>query len=61
MAASRVGLWSFDLIQVKQLQETLADHPRRNALYFLSLDFITGCVLITTLQGRPPTFDAKRR
>ena len=33
MAASRVGLWSFDLIQVKQLQETLADHPRRNALY----------------------------
>jgi len=32
MAASRVGLWSFDLIQVKQLQETLADHPRRNTL-----------------------------
>ena len=61
MAASRVGLWSFDLIQVKQLQETLADHPRRNALYFLSLDYTTGCVLITTPQGRPPTFDAKRR
>lgn len=33
MSASRVGLWSFDLIQVKQLQETLAEHPRRNALY----------------------------
>jgi hypothetical protein len=33
MAASRVGLWSFDLIQVKQLQETLANHPRRNSLY----------------------------
>jgi len=32
MAASRVGLWSFDLIQVKQLQETLANHPRRNTL-----------------------------
>jgi len=33
MAASRVGLWSFDLIQVKQLQETLANHPRRNNMY----------------------------
>jgi solute carrier family 40 (iron-regulated transporter), member 1 len=32
MAASRVGLWSFDLIQVKQLQDTLANHPRRNTL-----------------------------
>lgn len=32
MAASRVGLWSFDLIQLKQLQEALVNHPRRNTL-----------------------------
>jgi len=61
MAASRVGLWSFDLIQVKQLQENIADHPRRNALYSIRLDYVIWCVLIATLQGRPPTFDAKCR
>lgn len=30
MALSRVGLWSFDLIQTKQLQTALHTHPRRN-------------------------------
>ncbi|KAH9487158.1 Solute carrier family 40 member 1 [Psilocybe cubensis] len=32
MAISRIGLWSFDLCQLKLLQLTLADHPRRNTL-----------------------------
>ncbi|KDR76972.1 hypothetical protein GALMADRAFT_66616, partial [Galerina marginata CBS 339.88] len=32
MAISRMGLWSFDLCQLKLLQKTLADHPRRNTL-----------------------------
>lgn len=32
MALSRIGLWSFDLIQTKQLQIALTSHPRRNAL-----------------------------
>jgi len=32
MAISRIGLWSFDLCQLKLLQQTLADHPRRNTL-----------------------------
>jgi len=32
MAISRIGLWSFDLCQLKLLQKTLADHPRRNTL-----------------------------
>ncbi|KAF8964558.1 polyketide synthase [Flammula alnicola] len=32
MAVSRIGLWSFDLCQLKLLQRTLADHPRRNTL-----------------------------
>ncbi|KIK55516.1 hypothetical protein GYMLUDRAFT_205402 [Collybiopsis luxurians FD-317 M1] len=32
MALSRIGLWSFDLIQTKQLQTALNTHPRRNSL-----------------------------
>lgn len=32
MAVSRMGLWSFDLCQLKLLQNTLANHPRRNTL-----------------------------
>ncbi|KIJ27511.1 hypothetical protein M422DRAFT_190925, partial [Sphaerobolus stellatus SS14] len=32
MALSRIGLWSFDLIQTKQLQDALVTHPRRNTL-----------------------------
>lgn len=32
MALSRIGLWSFDLAQLKCLQVALNDHPRRNAL-----------------------------
>ncbi|KAI0682075.1 polyketide synthase [Cytidiella melzeri] len=32
MALSRIGLWSFDLIQTKQLQTALDQHPRRNTL-----------------------------
>lgn len=33
MALSRIGLWSFDLIQVKQLQLSVEEHPRRNTMY----------------------------
>ncbi|KAL7420286.1 hypothetical protein Q5752_005255 [Cryptotrichosporon argae] len=29
---SRVGLWSFDLCQTKEIQQALDGHPRRNAL-----------------------------
>lgn len=32
MSASRIGLLSFDLCQLKLLQKILADHPRRNTL-----------------------------
>ncbi|CAK5272924.1 unnamed protein product [Mycena citricolor] len=32
MALSRIGLWSFDLIQTKQLQEALSSNARRNTL-----------------------------
>ena len=32
MALSRIGLWSFDLVQLTQLQKSLAHHPRQNTL-----------------------------
>lgn len=33
MTFSRIGLWAFDLCQLKELQLALATHPRRNSLY----------------------------
>ncbi|KAK7062106.1 solute carrier family 40 protein [Favolaschia claudopus] len=32
MALSRIGLWSFDIIQTKQLQDALASNARRNTI-----------------------------
>jgi len=32
ISASRIGLWSFDLCQIKLLQLSLVDHPRRGTL-----------------------------
>lgn len=32
MALSRIGLWSFDLCQLKELQQALDSHPEKNAL-----------------------------
>lgn len=32
MALSRIGLWSFDLAQLKELQQGLDDHPNRNSM-----------------------------
>lgn len=32
MALSRIGLWSFDLAQLKELQQALDDHPNRNSM-----------------------------
>ncbi|KAG8809564.1 hypothetical protein FRC17_003382 [Serendipita sp. 399] len=37
MALSRIGLWSFDLVQLQLLQESLTNHPRKNALTALQL------------------------
>lgn len=33
MAFSRIGLWSFDLCQLKELQTHLQEHPRKNSMY----------------------------
>ena len=32
MALSRIGLWSFDLAQLKELQQASDDHPNRNSM-----------------------------
>ncbi|KAF8909737.1 polyketide synthase [Gymnopilus junonius] len=56
MSASRIGLWSFDLCQLKLLQKTLADHPRRNTLSGLQyslqniLDLLRYVMLIVLSQ-----------
>ena len=37
MALSRIGLWSFDLAQLAQLQHALDAHPRANTLAALQI------------------------
>jgi len=37
ISASRIGLWSFDLCQLKELQLALNDHPKRNRMTALQL------------------------
>ncbi|ORY33734.1 Ferroporti-1 [Naematelia encephala] len=37
IAASRIGLWAFDLCQLKELQLALDSHPRRNRLTALQI------------------------
>lgn len=32
MALARIGLWLFDLVQLKELQQNLQDHPRKNSM-----------------------------
>lgn len=60
MALSRIGLWSFDLVQLQILQETLANHSRRNAMTALQLSLqnafdMTKYVLVLGLN-RPEQF-----
>lgn len=61
MALSRIGLWSFDIIQTKQLQTALDGHPRRNTLTALQYTmqsvadlakFVTTMVLWEPFQFR---------
>ncbi|CEQ41462.1 SPOSA6832_03178, partial [Sporobolomyces salmonicolor] len=57
MAVSRIGLWSFDLCQLKELQEALNDHPRRNTMHF-SLQNMLDLVkyIVTIILSRPAQF-----
>ncbi|KAJ7249722.1 Ferroporti-1 [Mycena haematopus] len=60
MALSRIGLWSFDLIQTKQLQDALATHARRNTLTALQFTMQNVADLLkyvlTMILSRPAQF-----
>ncbi|KAI8977743.1 Ferroporti-1 [Trametes punicea] len=60
MMLSRIGLWAFDLCQLKELQLALATHPRRNALTALqySLQNIADMLkyILTMILSRPSQF-----
>ncbi|KAJ7648655.1 Ferroporti-1 [Mycena polygramma] len=60
MALSRIGLWSFDLIQTKQLQDALSTHARRNTLTALQFTMQSVADLLkyvlTMILSRPAQF-----
>ncbi|KAI9057750.1 hypothetical protein FKP32DRAFT_1583054 [Trametes sanguinea] len=60
MMLSRIGLWAFDLCQLKELQLALAAHPRRNSLTALqySLQNIADMLkyILTIILSRPSQF-----
>ncbi|KAI0800641.1 Ferroporti-1 [Fomes fomentarius] len=60
MMLSRVGLWAFDLCQLKELQLALAAHPRRNSLTALqySMQNIADMLrhVLTIVLNRPAQF-----
>ncbi|KAJ7598880.1 Ferroporti-1 [Mycena floridula] len=60
MALSRIGLWSFDLIQTKQLQNALDAHPKRNSLTGLqyTMQSIADLLkyILTMVLSRPSQF-----
>ncbi|KAI0652481.1 Ferroporti-1 [Trametes meyenii] len=60
MMLSRIGLWAFDLCQLKELQMALAAHPRRNSLTALqfSLQNLADMLkyILTIILSRPSQF-----
>ncbi|UZJ55405.1 hypothetical protein CBS101457_004725 [Exobasidium rhododendri] len=60
LALSRIGLWSFDLAQLAQVQNALSLHPRRNAL--MGLQFALQNLLdlfhyaMTIIFSKPSSF-----
>ncbi|KAJ7217326.1 Ferroporti-1 [Mycena pura] len=60
MALSRIGLWSFDLIQTKQLQVALSAHARSNAITALQFTMQNVADLLkyalTMILSRPSEF-----
>ncbi|KAJ7034408.1 Ferroporti-1 [Mycena alexandri] len=60
MALSRIGLWSFDLIQTKQLQDALTQNARRNTLTALQFTMQNVADLLkyvlTMILSRPAHF-----
>ncbi|KAJ7724151.1 hypothetical protein B0H14DRAFT_3004269 [Mycena olivaceomarginata] len=60
MALSRIGLWSFDLAQLTQLQKDLEHHPRQNVLTALQIAlqnvFTLGAYGLTLGWNKPRDF-----
>ncbi|KAH9849246.1 Ferroporti-1 [Lenzites betulinus] len=60
MMFSRIGLWAFDLCQLKELQLALATHPRRNSLTALqySLQNVADMLkyILTIVLSHPSQF-----
>ncbi|KAI0790878.1 Ferroporti-1 [Abortiporus biennis] len=60
MQLSRIGLWAFDLCQLKELQLALATHPRRNSMTALqySLQNIADMLkyILTIILAKPTQF-----
>ncbi|KZT10586.1 uncharacterized protein LAESUDRAFT_720920 [Laetiporus sulphureus 93-53] len=60
MMLSRIGLWAFDLCQLKELQMALSTHPRRNAISALqfSLQNVADMLkyVLTMILSRPSQF-----
>ncbi|CDO73018.1 hypothetical protein BN946_scf185007.g72 [Trametes cinnabarina] len=60
MMLSRIGLWAFDLCQLKELQLALEAHPRRNSLTALqySLQNVADMLkyILTIILSRPSQF-----
>lgn len=60
LALSRIGLWSFDLAQLAQVQNALSLHPRRNSLMGLQFALQNlidlGHYLMTIIFDRPSSF-----
>jgi hypothetical protein len=60
MALSRIGLWSFDLAQLTQLQEALDTHSRPNVLAALQISlqnvFTLGAYALTLGWNAPRDF-----
>ncbi|GAA6020003.1 hypothetical protein JCM8202_004950 [Rhodotorula sphaerocarpa] len=60
MALSRIGLWSFDLAQLKELQQALDNHPNRNSIMALqfSLQNLLDLVkyVVTMILNKPSQF-----
>lgn len=60
LALSRIGLWSFDLAQLAQVQSALSTHPRRNSL--MGLQFALQNLLdlfhyvMTIIFSKPSSF-----
>lgn len=60
IALSRIGLWSFDLCQLKVLQLGTEDHPRRNRLAALQIAlqnvFMLAKYVVTLAAASPREF-----